>query len=80
MPQTGQETISTYKPVKKFLDKIPEAGYKYVCLHATSIVNKKNVLNIMVEDIDPNIIGITESLANKEIYLLSEVTIKVFRH
>ena len=31
------------------------------------IVNKKNELNIMVEDIDPHIIGITESWANKDI-------------
>ena len=28
------------------------------------MVNKKNELNIMVEDIDPHIIGITESWAN----------------
>ena len=32
-----------------------------------SIVNKKNELNIMVEDIDPHIIGITESWANTDI-------------
>ena len=32
-----------------------------------SIVNKKNELNIMVEDIDPHIIGITKSWANKDI-------------
>ena len=37
-----------------------EAGYRCVCLNARSIVNKKNELNIMVEDIDPHIIGITE--------------------
>ena len=30
-------------------------------LNARSIVNKRNELNIMVEDIDPHIIGITES-------------------
>ena len=34
-----------------------------MCLKARSIVNKKNELNIMVEDIDPHIIGITESWA-----------------
>ena len=33
---------------------------------ARSIVNKKNELNIMVEDIDPHVIGITESWANKD--------------
>ena len=32
-----------------------------------SIVNKKNELNIMVEDIDPHIIGITELWANTDI-------------
>ena len=34
-----------------------------VCLNARSIVNRRNELNIMVEDIDPHIIGITESWA-----------------
>ena len=34
-----------------------------MCLNARSVVNKKNELNIMVEDIDPHIIGITESWA-----------------
>ncbi|KAK2189860.1 hypothetical protein NP493_95g04004 [Ridgeia piscesae] len=32
-----------------------------------SIVNKRNELNIMVEDIDPHIIGITESWATPDI-------------
>ena len=36
-------------------------GYRCVCLNARSIVNKKNELNIMVEDIDPHIIGITDA-------------------
>ena len=35
-----------------------------VCLNARSIENKKNELNIMVEDIDPHIIDINESWAN----------------
>ena len=39
----------------------------YVCLNARSIVNKKNELNVMVEDIGPHIIGITESWANIDI-------------
>ena len=38
-----------------------------MCLNARSIVNKKTELNIMVEDIDPHIIGITESWANTDI-------------
>ena len=44
-----------------------EAGYKCVCLNARSIVNKKNKLNIMIEDIDTHIIGITKSWANTDI-------------
>ena len=44
-----------------------EFGYKCVCLNARSIVNKRNELNIMVEDIDPHIIGITESWATPDI-------------
>ena len=38
-----------------------------MCLNARSIVNKKNELNIMVEDTDPHIIGITKSWASKDI-------------
>ena len=38
-----------------------------MCLNARSIVTKKNELNIMVEDIDPHIISITESWANTAI-------------
>ena len=37
------------------------------CLNARSIVNKKNELNIMIEDIDPHIISITEPWANTDI-------------
>ncbi len=37
------------------------------CVCARSIINKKNELNIMVDDIKPHIIGITESLANNDI-------------
>ena len=38
-----------------------EFGYKCVCLNARSMLNKRNELNIVVEDIDPYVIGITES-------------------
>ena len=38
-----------------------------MCLNARSIVNRKNELNIIVEDIDPHIIGIAESWANIDI-------------
>ena len=60
MPQAGQEVTSANKPVTKCPEIISEAGYKCVGLNAWSKVNKKNELNIMVEDIDPHIIGITE--------------------
>ena len=67
MPQAGQEATSTDKPITKCPKNISEACYRCVCLNARSIVNKKNELNIMVEDIDPHIIGITESWANTDI-------------
>ena len=44
-----------------------EYGIKCVCLNARSIINKKNELNVMVDEIKPHIIGITESLANNDI-------------
>ena len=44
-----------------------EFGYKSVCLNARSKVNKRNELNIMVEDIDPHIIGIAEYWATPDI-------------
>ena len=40
---------------------------KCVCLNARSIINKKTELTIMVDDIKPHIIGITESWANNDI-------------
>ena len=67
MPQAGQEATSTYKPITECPKNMSEAVYRCVCLNARSIVNKKNELNIMVEDIDPHIIGITESWANTDI-------------
>ena len=44
-----------------------KAEIKCVCLNASSIINKKNELNIMVDDIKPHIIGITESWAHNDI-------------
>ena len=38
-----------------------------MCLNARSIINKNSELNIMVDDIKPHIIGITESWANNDI-------------
>ena len=46
---------------------ISKAEIKCVCLNARSIINKKNELNIMVDEIKPNSIGITESWANNDI-------------
>ena len=48
-----------------------------MCLNTRSIVNKKNELNIMVEDIDPHIIGIAESCTSKDI---SDVEIGLTGH
>ena len=45
----------------------PKAEIKCVCLNASSIINKKNELNIRVDDIKPHIIGITESWAHNDI-------------
>ena len=44
-----------------------KAEIKCVCLNARSIINKKNELNIMVDDIKPHTIGITESWAHNDI-------------
>ena len=38
-----------------------------MCLNARNIINKKNELDIMVDEIKPHIIGITESWANNDI-------------
>ena len=67
MPQAGQEATSTDKPITKCQKNKSEAGYRCECLNARNIVNKKNELNITVEDIDPHIIGITESWAKTDI-------------
>ena len=66
MPQAGQEATSADKPITECPKNMSEAG-RWVCLNARSIVNKKNELNIMVENIDLHIIGITESWANTDI-------------
>ena len=58
---------SKKKPSKNSLESPTEFAYKCVCLNARSIVNKRNELNNMVEDIDPHIICITESWATPNI-------------
>ena len=40
---------------------------KCVCLNARRIIHEKNELNIIVDDIKPHIIGISESWANNDI-------------
>ena len=67
MPQSGEEAICTEKPITKCPKNMSQTGHRCVCLNARSILNKKNELNNMVEDIDPHIIGITESCANTDI-------------
>ena len=67
MPQAGQEATTTDKPIKKCSKNMSEAGYRCMYLNARSIVNRNNELNIMVQDIDPHILGITESWANTDI-------------
>ena len=44
-----------------------KADIKCVCMNARKIITKKTELNIMVDDITPHIIGITESWANNDI-------------
>ena len=60
-PNTGStDKDSKKKSAKNSLENSTTFGYKCVCLNASSIVNKRNELHIMVEDIDPHIIGITD--------------------
>ena len=63
-----QHVFLEAKHVSQMLIKNLRArAYKCVCLNARSIINKRNELNIMVEDTDPHIIGITESWATPDI-------------
>ena len=52
---------------KEIQGNTSKSEIKCVCLNARSIINKKTELNIMVDDIKPHIIGITESWANNDI-------------
>ena len=54
---------SNKKSAKNSLENCIKFDYKCVCLNARSILHKRNELNIMVEDIYPHIIGISESWA-----------------
>ena len=65
-----QRRFKKYKRIadaKEYRETHPKAEIKCVCLNARSILNKKNELDIMVDEIKPHIIGITESWANNDI-------------
>ena len=59
----GGQKDRRYKRIQR---NTSESGIKCVCLNARSIINKKTKLNMMVDDIKPHIIGITESWANND--------------
>ena len=64
-----QRRVIKYKRVeyaREYRDT-SKAEIKCVCLNARSIINKKNELDIMVDEIKPHIIGITELWANNDI-------------
>ena len=62
----GIDKDSKNKSAKNSLESPTEFDYMCICLNARSIVNKRNELNIMVEDIYPDIIG-AESWATPDI-------------
>ena len=64
--QAGQEATSSYKPAENILENISEVGFTCMCLNARSIINKKSELNIMLEDDDHHITGITETLTDND--------------
>ena len=52
---------------KRIQGNTSKSEIKCMCLNARSIINKKTELNIMVDDIKPHIIRITESWVNNDI-------------
>ena len=67
LTEKTQRSTTTNTHPKKCSPIISDNELKCVCLNARSIVNKKSELDIMVADIDPHVIGITESWANEDI-------------
>ena len=63
----GTYKDSNKKSAKNSRENSSKFGYECVCLNTKRIVKKRNELNITVEDIDPHIIGITESWATTDI-------------
>ena len=66
MPNKAQK-VQADSGCKGIQGNTSKAEIKYVCLNARSIIDKKNELDIMVDEIKPYIIGITESWANNDI-------------
>ena len=62
----GIDKDSKKKSAKNSMESHTEFDYKYVCLNATSIVKKKNELNVVVDDNDLHIIGIIEYWATPD--------------
>ena len=56
----------TNKSTRKKSQNINKNELRCVCLNARSIIKKKSDLDFMVADIEPDIIGITESWAYKD--------------
>ena len=56
----------TNKSTRKKLQNINKNELRCVCLNARSIIKRKGDLDFMVSDIEPDIIGITESWAHKD--------------
>ena len=65
MREKTQRSTTTNTHPKKCSPIISDNELKCVCLNARSIVNKKCELDIMVADIDPHVIGVTESWVKK---------------
>ena len=67
LTEKTQRNTTTNAHPKKCSPIISDNELKYVCLNARRIINKKSELDIMVADINPRVIGITESWANNDI-------------
>ena len=57
--QRRQKKVQEYSRCRGIQGSTPKEEIKCVCLNARIIINKKNELNIMVDVINPQILGIT---------------------
>ena len=64
--ETLQENC-TNKSTRKKSQNINTNELRCICLNARSILNKRSDPDFMIADIEPDIIGITESWAHKDI-------------